>query len=455
MDDAQSTNEIYTVSRLNLEARSLLESRFPLLWVEGELSNVSRPSSGHLYFTLKDQHAQIRGAMFRNRNMYLDFTPQAGQQVLVRARISLYEARGDYQLIAEHMEAAGEGALRREFDELKRRLGEEGLFDAARKRTLPTHPKTLGVITSPTGAALRDVISVLKRRLPSLPVYVYPVSVQGADAAPAIVAALKRANREKRCDTLLLVRGGGSLEDLWSFNDEAVARAVAASELPIVCGVGHETDFTIADFAADVRAPTPSAAAELATPDMAEILRRLTRLTDAMYGTLHRRIGQQLRLLASLDGRLTRQHPMRRLQQYSQRLDELDNRLRQSSLQRQKLAQGHLQTLRARLLAQSPARILEARSKRFEQLNFLLQRAISAQLALKGGRLAALGRTLSAVSPLATLERGYALALIPGSHSPIRDAAQVHIEQQIDIRLARGSLLCRVEETHPPDSAPG
>ncbi|APZ42348.1 exodeoxyribonuclease VII large subunit [Acidihalobacter ferrooxydans] len=447
MDDITQQREIYTVSRLNLEARGLLEAHFPLLWVEAELFNVSRPASGHLYFTLKDTHAQLSAAMFRNRNQHLGFAPQPGLQVLVRGRLSLYEARGSYQFIVEHMEEAGEGALRRAFDELKRKLAAAGLFDAQRKRALPAYPQALGVITSPSGAALRDVISVLRRRFPALPVYVYPVSVQGVDAAPGIVAALARANQEARCDVLLLVRGGGSLEDLWAFNEERVARAIAASELPVVSGVGHETDFTIADFVADLRAPTPSAAAELVSPDAQQILHRLDRLAEALRGSLQRHVAQQARHLDSLHGRLARRHPVRQLQQYAQRIDELDARMRRAAAQRQHRAADRLQTLRTRLLAQSPARTLDARSKRLALARHALRRAMSDQLETARGRLAGLSRTLSAVSPLATLERGYALALQPGSLTPVRDAADVHIEQALEVRLARGTLLCRVEAT--------
>ena len=444
--DETSAREIYTVSRLNLEARGLLEARFPLIWVEGELSNVSSPASGHLYFTLKDPHAQVRAAMFRNRNRHLGFTPQAGKQVLVRARVSLYEARGDYQLIAEHMEEAGEGALRRAFDEVKHRLAEEGLFDAERKRPIPAHPRCLGVITSPTGAALRDVVSVLARRFPALPVYVYPVSVQGAAAAPSIVAALARANRERRCDTLLLVRGGGSLEDLWAFNEEIVARAISASELPVVCGVGHETDITIADFAADLRAPTPSAAAELVSPDAAQLQRRLALLAESLKQRLHAGVQQNSHRLESLQGRLVRQHPLRRLQQHAQRIDELELRLHQGIKRQQLLHASRLQTLQARLAARSPALTLAAQARRLDQLFQALHRAQHERMHRERSRLAALGRTLSAVSPLATLQRGYAIALKPGSLAPLRDAGQARIDERLELRLDRGRLFCRIEE---------
>lgn len=444
-----STREIYTVSRLNLEARGLLETRFPLIWVEGELSNVSSPASGHLYFTLKDPHAQVRAAMFRNRNRHLGFTPKAGLQVLARTRVSLYEARGDYQLIVEHLEEAGEGALRRAFEELKNRLAAEGLFDAERKRQPPAYPHSLGVITSPTGAALRDVLSVLARRFPALPVYVYPVSVQGAGAAPSIIAALARANHEQRCDTLLLVRGGGSLEDLWAFNEEAVARAIADSGIPVVCGVGHETDITIADFTADLRAPTPSAAAELVSQDATQLLHRLGSLAESLRLRLHARVGQRQRILESLQGRLARQHPLRRLQQHAQRIDELELRLHQSLARQQQLRSSRLQTLQARLSARSPALTLSAQTKRLERLRQELHRAMQERINREHKRLASLSRTLTAVSPLATLQRGYAIALAPGSLEPLRNTDRAHVDDRIELRLARGRLFCRVEKIEP------
>lgn len=265
-EDLIPNREVFTVSQLNDEVRALLENQFPLIWVEGEISNLARPASGHLYFSLKDDAAQVRCAMFKMRNRLLDFQPENGQQVLLRTRVSLYPARGEFQLIVEHMEAAGDGALRRQFELLKRRLSEEGLFDPESKLPLPMVPERLGVITSPTGAAIRDILSVLKRRFPGIPVLIYPVPVQGAEAPAAIVKALRTAAARHECDLLIMARGGGSLEDLWAFNDEAVARAMHACPIPIVSGIGHEIDFTIADFVADQRAPTPSAAAELVSP---------------------------------------------------------------------------------------------------------------------------------------------------------------------------------------------
>jgi exodeoxyribonuclease VII large subunit len=317
---AASFRDIYTVSRLTAEARMLLEGHYPSIWIEGEISNLARPGSGHLYFSLKDAGAQVRCAMFKPRSQRLGFRPENGVSVLARARASVYEPRGDFQLIVEHLEPAGEGALRAAFEALKARLAAEGLFDPGRKRSLPALPRAIGVVTSATGAAVRDVLSVLARRWPALPVVLYPCLVQGAQAAPTIVRAIEAAGRRQDVDVLLVVRGGGSLEDLWPFNEETVARAIAACPIPVVSGVGHETDVSIADWAADLRAATPSAAAELACPDGSALARavrqsslRLTRALRSSMSTLRTRL-----LLAH--GRLL--HPARRLEQLSQRLDE-------------------------------------------------------------------------------------------------------------------------------------
>src|SRR5213080_4349874 len=287
---APPAREVYSVTRVNREVRALLERGLPVLWVEGELTNFSQPSSGHWYFTLKDREAQLRCAMFRMRNALVGFTPSASAQVLVRGRISVYEARGEYQLIVEHLEEAGVGALRREFDRLKAKLAAEGLFALEHKRGLPRFPRRIGVITSPSGAALRDILHILARRFPPAPVLIYPTAVQGAAAAPALVAALEIASGRAEVDVLILARGGGSLEDLWAYNDERVARAIYASRLPIVSGVGHEIDFTIADFVADARAPTPSAAAELVAPDGAACLQFLARSAERLAAAMRREL---------------------------------------------------------------------------------------------------------------------------------------------------------------------
>ncbi|MCG7868769.1 MAG: exodeoxyribonuclease VII large subunit, partial [Candidatus Thiodiazotropha taylori] len=315
--------EIFSVSRLVRETRAILEASFPLLWVSGEISNLAQPASGHIYFSLKDEAAQVRCAMFRMKRQRLRFQPENGQQVLIRAKVSLYEARGEFQLIAEHMEPAGEGALRFAFEQLKQKLAAEGLFDTEQKKPIPVPPKQLGLITSPSGAAVRDLLSVLKRRFPALPVIIYPVQVQGEDAARQIVQMLKLAERRQECDLLILSRGGGSLEDLQAFNEEQVARAIHQLSIPVVTGIGHEIDFTIADFVADRRAATPSAAAELVTPDQLEWQQRLHAVTRRLKQNQQQRLQQLQQHFSALLKRLQIQHPKRRLQQQAQRLDEL------------------------------------------------------------------------------------------------------------------------------------
>ena len=387
-------DDVLTPSQLNTLARSLLEDAFPLVWVEGELGNVSRPASGHLYFTLKDARAQVRGALFKPKSQWLKFVPREGLRVLARGRLTLYEARGEYQLVLDHMEEAGEGALRRSFEELKAKLAAEGLFASERKRPLPRFVRRLGVITSPTGAAVRDIVSVLGRRCPLLEVEILPVQVQGATAAAGIAGMLARAGASGRYDTLLIARGGGSLEDLWAFNDEALARAIAASPVPVVSAVGHETDFTLADFAADVRAPTPSVAAELLVPDRDELRRRVATL----QARLHRQQRQQLR------------QAMQRADRAGLRLDAQRPRARLDLLCRRQ--------------ADSLRRLGAAWQRRLER---------------EQSRLRGLARSLETVSPLATVARGYAL-LQHEDGRLIRSTAQADVGDRVEARLADGTL---------------
>jgi len=440
--------DIYSVSRLNSEVRAVLEGSFPLLWVEGEISNLSRPSSGHVYFSLKDPHAQVRCALFRMRRTHLRFQPTNGMQVLVRARVGLYEGRGEFQLIVEHMEPAGEGALRQAFEQLKRKLAAEGLFATERKRPLPGFPRQLGIITSPTGAAVRDVLSVLQRRLPALPVVLYPVPVQGDGAAERIVQALEVANRRRECDVLLLVRGGGSLEDLMAFNDEAVARAVAGSQIPVIAGVGHEIDFSIADFVADRRAPTPSAAAELASPDRRELLQKIGTLTRRLNGARARRRRELEQHLRGLEHRLAALHPAARLTQRQQRIDELELRLRRQTGQRLLSRGSHLRTLTARLQGHTPAHRLAQWGLRLAERQRRLHRAMRQTLDHGGERLGRMGQTLDAVSPLATLSRGYAIVTRLPDGAVLREASALQPGDRVGARLARGRLVCRVEESN-------
>src|SRR6202047_3362662 len=318
---------VYTVSRLNREVRVLIERGLGVIWVEGELSNLSVPSSGHWYFSMKDRDAQLRCAMFRQRNTTVGFTPKAGQHILARGRVSLYEPRGEYQFIVEHLEEAGVGALRREFERLKAKLAAEGLFALERKRSLPRFPRRIGVITSPTGAALRDILHILARRFPPAAVLIYPTPVQGDAAIPSIVEAIETASARAECDVIIVARGGGSLEDLWAFNDERVARAIRGSTIAIVSGVGHEIDFTIADFVADARAPTPSGAAELVTPDRIACLEALARNLERLTACMRRELRSVSSRFDAAGLRLKLSHPGVRLAQQTQRLDELEQRL--------------------------------------------------------------------------------------------------------------------------------
>jgi exodeoxyribonuclease VII large subunit len=436
--------DIYSVSRLNREVRVLLERGFGTLWIEAEISNFARPSSGHWYFSLKDADAQVRCAMFRQRNMLCRFTAKDGQKVLVRARIGLYEPRGEYQLLIDHMEDAGLGLLKRQFEELSAKLAAEGLFDASRKRALPALPTRIGVITSPTGAAVRDILHVLARRFASIPVLIYPVPVQGAQAASDIIAALTLAVRRAECDVLILARGGGSLEDLWAFNDERLARAVAACPIPVITGIGHEVDFTIADFAADVRAPTPSAAAELAVPDAAEWLEAFVQLGRRLRRGVQRRLEKHRERLRWLTGRAALVSPTARLTQQAQRLDELEDRLSRATLRQLLVLRERLRWLSGRAALVNPAVQMTQQSLRLRNLEQRLARAALGHLSRARERLQPLIRTLNAVSPLATLDRGYAIVTVQGAI--VRDAAQVAPGAIIEARVAHGRIRARVEE---------
>ncbi|MEY3713855.1 MAG: hypothetical protein RL321_1475, partial [Pseudomonadota bacterium] len=367
--------DVYTVGRLNREVRLLIEHGMPTLWVEGELTNFSRPASGHWYFTLKDRDAQVRCAMFRQRNAALRFVPRDGQLVMARVRVGLYEPRGEYQLQVEHLEDSGVGALRREFDRLKEKLQAEGLLASALKRPLPTLPTRIGVITSPTGAAIRDILHILARRFASVPVVIYPTAVQGKDAVPQLLAALSAASSRQDCDVLIVARGGGSMEDLWAFNDEAVARAIRAAPMPVVTGIGHEIDFTIADFVADVRAPTPSGAAELVVPDSSTWRNTLVKLSHRLQQTLSRRLLDDRSSLQQLRRRLEFAHPGQRVNQGAQKLDELMQRLSAAWALQSSPRATRLHRLEMRLSGVSPRHQLESLRERLTRLDHRLQQA--------------------------------------------------------------------------------
>jgi exodeoxyribonuclease VII large subunit len=446
--DAAAPRHVLTPSSLNRLVRDLLGDALPLVWIEGELSNVARPGSGHLYFTLKDSAAQVRCAMFKMKASLLRFRPADGMQVLLRARVGLYEARGEFQLVAEHMEPAGEGALQREFEQLKARLDAEGLFAQARKRALPAFARRIGVITSRTGAAVRDVISVLARRWPLADVEILPVPVQGREAPPAIVAMLKKASACARYDVLLLTRGGGSLEDLWAFNDEAVARAIHASAIPVVSAVGHEIDFSIADFIADLRAPTPSAAAELLVPDAVAVGRHLQQLQQRLVTLQQRQLQARAQRLDHALVRLQAQRPQARLQRDGERLQHLRLRLANVLREYQQQRQSRLDRLHTRLLAQHPRAHLAQLTRRMEDQHLRLQRAIAQIMERRRTTLRHAGHALHAISPLATLERGYAI-LFDSHGQVLRSVQGVTAGARLRARLLDGELGLRVEEGGP------
>jgi len=433
-----------TPSQLNALARNLLEDAFPLIWVEGELGNLSRPSSGHLYFTLKDERAQVRCALFKPKSQWLKFTPREGLRVLARGRLTLYEARGDYQLILDTMEEAGEGALRRAFEQLKTKLQAEGLFDQGRKRPLPAHVRRLGVLTSPSGAAVRDVLSVLRRRFPLVEVDILPVPVQGDTAAAQIVRMLQAAGRSGRYDALLITRGGGSLEDLWAFNDEALARAIAASPLPVVSAVGHEVDVSLADFAADLRAPTPSVAAELLVPDRADLaahLRAQARRLHAIHERLLRHAAQRTDRAAL---RLQALQPQARLDALSRRQADALRRLHAVWAQADERRRARLRHAAAVLHASRPQRRLALLRDRLQSLAPRPQSATVRGLQRRALQLQGLARSLEAVSPLATVARGYSI-LQHDDGRIVRSTNDAQAGEALNARLRDGVLRVRVE----------
>ncbi|HEY0662717.1 MAG TPA: exodeoxyribonuclease VII large subunit [Lysobacter sp.] len=442
-------DHVLTPSQLNTLARDLLEGAFPLIWVEGELGNLSRPSSGHLYFSLKDERAQVRCAMFKPKSSWLKFVPREGLHVLARGRLTLYEARGDYQLVLDHMEEAGEGALRRAFEELKAKLAGEGLFDGERKRPLPAFARRIGVITSPSGAAVRDVLSVLARRFPLAEAEVLPVPVQGAAAAAQIVAMLQRAIASQRYDVLLLARGGGSLEDLWCFNDERLVRAIAASPIPVVSAVGHETDFSLADFAADLRAPTPSVAAELLVPSRDDIARRLRTLDARLRNLQAQRLRTAMQRADRAALRLNALRPRARLDALCRRQAEALRRLAAAWRQRLDRERARVRHADAVLRAAHPQRRIARLRERLAALSSRPQAAIARRLSNQTLGLRGLARSLEAVSPLATVARGYAI-LQREDGRIVRSVLDAVPGDQLDARLVDGQLRMQVIRKNNP-----
>ncbi|MBC7160939.1 MAG: exodeoxyribonuclease VII large subunit [Immundisolibacter sp.] len=435
--------DVYTPSRLTLEVRALLEAGFPLLWLEGEIGNFTAAASGHLYFTLKDSRAQVRCVMFRSRASLLRERPRTGDQVLLRARVSFYEDRGEFQLLVEHLEPAGDGALRRALEQRKARLAAEGLFDLDRKRPLPTLPQRLVLVTSPRGAAVHDVLTTLARRWPTIQVLLLPVPVQGDGAAPAIVKAIDTASENALGDVLLLVRGGGSLEDLAAFNDEAVVRALARCTLPTVVGVGHEVDFSLADLVADQRAPTPTAAAELVVPDRGEWLAALAQRQRRLLRALQHQLQRQQQRVDYLTRRLV--HPGERLRRLGDDLARLQRRLGLATIACLARRRERQERALLRLRAASPARRIAAGAVRLDAAAGRLTRAQTQLLRARGEALAGAAARLHALSPLATLARGYAIVSRPPDLPVVHSAAQLAVGERVRLRLGSGAADARVE----------
>lgn len=451
MSSLQSPS-IFTVTRLNQTVRSLLEREMGQVWITGEISNFTQPASGHWYFTLKDDTAQVRGAMFRNSNRRVTFRPQHGQQVLVRASVTLYDPRGDYQIIVESMQPAGEGLLQQKYEQLKTALSAEGLFDQQFKQQLPVPAHCIGVITSKTGAALHDILHVLKRRDPALPVVIYPTAVQGDDAPGQIVRAIELANARQECDVLIVGRGGGSLEDLWSFNDERVARAIFASRIPVVSAVGHETDVTIADFVADLRAPTPSAAAEIVSRNQAELLRQIHSARQRLEMAMDFFVANRTRRFTQLNHRLQQQHPQLRLARQQNVLERLQQRMRFAVENRLKQASVRQQRLTQRLSTQNPQPQVHRVQTRVQQLEFRLAQAIQSRMSQTRERFGSAITHLEAVSPLATLARGYSVTTASDG-KVLKKTTQVKAGDTLTTRLKDGWLESEVKAIVPAKKA--
>ncbi|WP_049008607.1 exodeoxyribonuclease VII large subunit [Citrobacter koseri] len=441
---SSQTSSIFTVSRLNQTVRLLLEQEMGQVWISGEISNFTQPASGHWYFTLKDDTAQVRCAMFRNSNRRVTFRPQHGQQVLVRANITLYEPRGDYQIIVESMQPAGEGLLQQKYELLKAKLQAEGLFDQQYKQPLPSPAHCVGVITSKTGAALHDILHVLKRRDPSLPVIIYPTAVQGDDAPGQIVRAIERANARNECDVLIVGRGGGSLEDLWSFNDERVARAIFASRIPVVSAVGHETDVTIADFVADLRAPTPSAAAEIVSRNQQELLRQIQSAQQRLGMAMDYYLANRNRRFTQLFHRLQQQHPQLRLARQQTMLERLRQRMNFALDNQLKRAASRQQRVLQRLNQQNPQPRIYRAQTRIQQLEYRLAENVRARLSATRERFGNAVTHLEAVSPLSTLARGYSVTTATDG-KVLKQTRQVKAGDVLTTRLSDGWVESEVK----------
>ena len=446
IDNGLQQRPIYSVSQLNQEVKQLLQQNFPLLWIEGELSNVARPASGHIYFSLKDEFAQIRCAMFRNANRQLPFRTEDGMHVQVRARVGIYEPRGEYQLTVEYMEEAGVGVLQRKFEELKRKLNAEELFESAHKQPIPVLPKSLGIISSASGAAVHDILSILQRRFPLLAVHIYAVPVQGEASANAIVDALQAIHQQDNCDVIILARGGGSIEDLWSFNEEIVARAIFAAKIPIVTGIGHEIDITIADFVADLRAATPSAAAELIVPHQDELFASLAQLKKSLLYFIQSYMGTLHQTTDWASQRLVFLHPKATIQRNKQQLAEMKRCAVSAVALNLYHKSNQLDQQLIRFENQSPKSHVDEAKNKLRNLRAHLGRLIRRQLDRRCHELETLARTLDVVSPQDTLNRGYAIVTRAEDGKIVDNADQVSVYDKILIQLAKGRLGAHIDK---------
>ncbi|MBP1714450.1 MAG: Exodeoxyribonuclease large subunit [Deltaproteobacteria bacterium] len=442
-----SSRSILTVSQLTSEIRSLLERSFENVWVEGEISNLRLPGSGHLYFTLKDEKAQIRGVMFRLQNRLLKFEPRDGLQVIGYGRVTVYEPRGDYQIILDYLEPKGLGALQLAFEQLKEKLAAEGLFDPARKRPIPHLPQRIGIVTSSTGAAIRDILHIIDRRFANVQVLLYPVRVQGQGAAQEIAQAIQALNQLPEVDVMIVGRGGGSLEDLWAFNEEIVARAISSSRIPVISAVGHEIDFTIADFVADLRASTPSAAAELVVRNKVELVQNLENLKRALLQSFRTMLEMQQEHLFSMRERLT--DPRRRLSDQRIRLDDLSSRLAYSLNQGLRHQQDRFRLQRGSLLLLNPAKRLEEYSEKFAQVMRRLTVSLQRELRISRQRIEGVMGKLFTLSPLGVLERGYSITRLLPSHEIVRQAEDLEANSLVSVKVHRGEFTARVEGVFP------
>ena len=445
MDPFENQEHIYSISELNDEVASTLTEGFGVIWVEGEISNLMRSAAGHVYFSLKDETASVRCAMFRMQNQSLDFELRDGMQILARAKVGLYKQRGEFQLIVEYAEESGEGLLRQRFELLKQTLQKEGLFDELHKKPLPKMPKTIGLVTSPKGAAVQDIIKTIKRRYSIVRVIVYPTLVQGNEATKKIASAIDIANQRDECDVIIIARGGGSLEDLWCFNEELVARSIFHSKIPIISGIGHETDFTIADLVADLRAATPTAAAEIALPTTSEIVDRLNRYIFDITQLIDYKVNHFRHQLKSASLRMQANHPQSKLQFNIQKLDLINEKMQKLPMMQVSDLKNIFKISFSKLLASNPKINIEAERKNLEMKNMALSSAMIGLIESKRNRFSVMTAQLEGASPLQSLSRGYALVTNEDGRN-IKSVKKIKTGASVKTKLSDGSFISRVEK---------